>query len=587
MTLPHVTEPIIHQYSSDESFERGREYYRHGAVLSLVQRGQVLHAEVQGSDVLPYRVQCAFHPDGTVSATCTCPYDWGGWCKHIVATCLATIQEPERIEGRPALEELLSRLDRKRLRTLVLTLAERDPTLTDVIEQFVGEPQSPRTRPASPQQAQVDGKAIRHRVRSILHSLDRMRSSDAYWHVSGVVNEVRQVLEQGWTLLQADDGRSALTLLDALTEAYLTDWTILNDSDGEPSGFFRELGPAWTEAVLSADLSPRERKAWAHRLETWQRAVDDYGVEEVFAAAQQAAREGWDDQGLQGVFQGTPTDVGSWERGTASKELTDARLHVLERRARFSEYLALARATRHHDAYVTMLVRLGRTQEAAAYGREHLETVQEALILARALSDRGEREQGLQIAEHGLTLQGSRGALAMWLREEAASMGKMTQALAAAEVAFREELSLANYLRVAELAGARWPEQRVKLLDDARHATSYVPQGQIDVFLHEGLIDDAIAAVEPYGTSTLLQRVVEAARLSRPEWVIQTCKRQAEQIMDEGKAHDYRAAAKWLTNVRAAYQEMGREVEWNRYLAGLLEQHRRKYKLVPMLEALH
>jgi uncharacterized Zn finger protein len=447
MTLPRVTEAIIHQYSSDESFERGREYYRHGAVLSLVQRGQVLHAEVQGSDVLPYRVQCAFHPDGTVSATCTCPYDWGGWCKHIVATCLATIQEPERIEGRPALEELLSGLDRKRLRTLVLTLAEHDPTLTEVIEQFVG----------------------------------------------------------------------------------------------EPSGFFRELGPAWTEALLSADLSPRERKVWAHQLETWQRAVDDYGVEEVFVAAQQAARQGWNDQGLQGVVQATPTDVGSWERGTAFKELTDARLHVLERRGRFSEYLVLAQATRHHDAYVSMLVRLGRTQQAA-YGREHLETVQEALILARALSDRGEREQGL--AEHGLTLQGPRGALAKWLREESASMGQMTQALAAAEVAFREELSLANYLRVAELAGTRWPELRVKLLDDARHAPSYLPQGQIEVFLHEGLIDDAITAVEPHGTSTLLQRVVEAARLSRPQWVIQTCKRQAEQIMDEGKAHDYRAAAK-------------------------------------------
>jgi len=57
--------------------------------------------------------------------------------------------------------------------------------------------------------------------------------------------------------------------------------------------------------------------------------------------------------------------------------------------------------------------------------------------------------------------------------------------------------------------------------------------------------------------------------------------------MDEGKAQSYHAAAKWLTNVRAAYQVMEREVEWNSYLAGLLQQHRRKSKLVPMLEALH
>ena len=50
---------------------------------------------------------------------------------------------------------------------------------------------------SSPRRAQVDTKAVRRQVRSILHSLDRMRSSEAYWHVGAVANEVRQLLEQG------------------------------------------------------------------------------------------------------------------------------------------------------------------------------------------------------------------------------------------------------------------------------------------------------------------------------------------------------------------------------------------------------
>ncbi|HEY4386691.1 MAG TPA: hypothetical protein VGN34_19725 [Ktedonobacteraceae bacterium] len=590
MSPPSLTEAIIHQYASPESFQRGYEYYQHGAVLSLVKRGMMFQAEVEGSEYLPYIVHCIFEADGTITATCSCPYDWGGWCKHIVATTLAMIHQPKIIEERPMLKDLLSGLDREQLQALLLKLAEREPALTNVIEDLVGlpEPISPQVTAspatASPRRVQVDAKAVRRQVRSILHSLDRMSSSEAYWQVSAVVNEVRQLLEQGWALIQADDGRNALSLLDAITETYVSDWTNLDDSDGEAGGFFHDLGPIWTEALLSADLSSKERKEWANKLEIWQQEIDDYGVEEVFEVAQEAALRGWDDPQLQRILQGAQSESDSWD-GEAP-ELTVARLHVLERRGRLQEYLHLARAQGQNEAYVAMLVRLGRTQEAAAYGRTHLETAQEALTLARALYDRGERELGLHIAEEGLLLQRPRASLAKWLRDEAATVGEGTRALTAAEVAFREELSLANYLRVAEIAGEQWPERRANLLEYVRHTKSYVPQGQVDVFLHEGLIDDAIAAVEPNATHTLVERVVDAAMQSHPAWVIKVCRQQAEPFMDEGKAQYYHTAANWLAKARTAYRNMGREEEWRTYLSELLDRHRRKYKLVPMLEAL-
>jgi uncharacterized Zn finger protein len=91
MPLPQITETIIRQHASAESFQRGRDYFQQGAVLSLVQRGTTLQAEVEGSEALPYIVRCTFATDGTITATCTCAYDWGGWCKHIVATCLAAL----------------------------------------------------------------------------------------------------------------------------------------------------------------------------------------------------------------------------------------------------------------------------------------------------------------------------------------------------------------------------------------------------------------------------------------------------------------------------------------------------------------
>src|SRR6266699_3857451 len=133
------------------------------------------------------------------------------------------------------------------------------------------------------------------------------------------------------------------------------------------SCFFQDLGPIWTEALLSVDLSSRERKVWASKLETWQQEIVDYGVEEVFEAAHEAALRGWDDPQLQHVLQGTDIENDSWD-GEVS-EVTVARLHVLERLGRLQEYLHLARAQGQNEAYVAMLVRLGRTQEAVAYGR--------------------------------------------------------------------------------------------------------------------------------------------------------------------------------------------------------------------------
>ena len=135
-----------------------------------------------------------------------------------------------------------------------------------------------------------------------------MRSSEAYWHVGAVVNEIGQLVEQAWALIQADDGRQALTVLEAITEEYMSEWENLDDSDGEASGFFSDLGTAWTEAILSADLTREEREEWADQFAAWQEELNDYGVDEAFDAAETAALDGWDYPPLQRVLQGIITE---------------------------------------------------------------------------------------------------------------------------------------------------------------------------------------------------------------------------------------------------------------------------------------
>lgn len=141
MEYPVIDQNIIHEYTTDSSFQRGEQYYQSGAVISLIQRDSVLSAKVVGSDYDPYEVQIEFE-DGEIFAECSCPYDWGGWCKHIVAVLLRYIREPEAIEKRPSLLELLVTLDKDQLEEVIIDLVDQYPHLIDVVEEQVEDMQA-------------------------------------------------------------------------------------------------------------------------------------------------------------------------------------------------------------------------------------------------------------------------------------------------------------------------------------------------------------------------------------------------------------------------------------------------------------
>jgi uncharacterized Zn finger protein len=165
-------------------------------------------------------------------------------------------------------------------------------------------------------------------------------------------------------------------------------------------------------------------------------------------------------------------------------------------------------------------------------------------------------------------------------------VGHPELALEAAVAAFRADGDLASYRRVRELSREGWPEYRERLLDHLRGNVPYFPRGHVEVFLHEGLIRDAIAAVEESPTDALLEEVADAAIESHPGWVIRTCRARAEEIMDSGASKYYDEAVRWLAKARDAYLSDGRDEEWRAYLDELIGIHQRKYKLRPMLESL-
>ncbi|MCY4557384.1 MAG: SWIM zinc finger family protein [Chloroflexi bacterium] len=135
--LPHITEDDIRAKVTDRSYDRGADYFREGTIESATLRGNQLSAAVQGSEWDPYQVGITFIGND-FTASCTCPYDWGGYCKHVVATLLVIIEDdsPVPVAVKPPVADLISEMDAASLRALVCQLIDADPRLADIVDAF-------------------------------------------------------------------------------------------------------------------------------------------------------------------------------------------------------------------------------------------------------------------------------------------------------------------------------------------------------------------------------------------------------------------------------------------------------------------
>ena len=88
-TLETLTKADLKGPLKSKSLNRARGYIHQ--VLNPARSGHTLTAQVRGSRL--YEVEIDVEPGG-ISAICSCPYNWGGYCKHIGAVLLKWIQSP-------------------------------------------------------------------------------------------------------------------------------------------------------------------------------------------------------------------------------------------------------------------------------------------------------------------------------------------------------------------------------------------------------------------------------------------------------------------------------------------------------------
>ncbi|HET9530549.1 MAG TPA: SWIM zinc finger family protein, partial [Blastocatellia bacterium] len=276
MTSKKLTEAVIRAGTTEKSFQRGLELYRSRAVERATIQGHTISGECLGTHSPYYRVRAEIDGGGVRSAACTCPYDWGGYCKHVVALLLTYLHEPGQFVSRKMPEELLHDLDRERLLALLVKLLEKQPDLYDWLEAELASPAtSGKGKKKAANRSRVDAEVYRRRVRTIMHSLDHMRPSEAYWHVGGLTDELRGVEKTALEFLDAGDAETALQILKALVEESHDGFDYIDDSNGELGDFLSGLGETLAEVILSLDMDKEGREDLADDLEELHEKLGD------------------------------------------------------------------------------------------------------------------------------------------------------------------------------------------------------------------------------------------------------------------------------------------------------------------------
>lgn len=570
-----ITETALKSLSSTESYTRGQELFQSDAIYDTFRQGTELTGKCEGNSAPFYKLRVTIDEGGIQEASCTCPYDWGGYCKHIIALILTYIHDPDVFIEQQRVEELLTDLDKESLVRLIGKMVDKDPDLYLWLQTAVRSA-SVKSKPAQSREkrkTQVSKTEYRKQIQSILHSLHGYRQSEAYWMMGGMVSQLQQVRESACAFLDAGDPEGALVIMSTLLIEVSGSFEEFDDSDGELGNFLDALALPMVEAILSVDLSKSERNRMAKELEPVINELSGYGIDQVDVILS-ALEKGW--------------AVGNRLDPEDSDEpiLIEAQLNVLERQNRTDEFLQLCLETGQNLRYILKQIEMGSYDQAVATAWKTLTQASEALLVAKGLRDAGRLDDALQLAEKGLGLDGSKHDLGIWLGPIEETQGRLEQAIQAYQAAFSSLPSLELYQTLKKLSGQDWESRKpalMRVFEGDRFADEMV-----DIYLLEKEWDAAIAAADRLGgwQYNLIEKVADGVISVRPEWVIQASRKQAQALIDKTQSKYYAIAAHWLTRMKQAYLSTGRKAEWQTYLDGLKSTYTRRPALQAELKKL-
>jgi len=570
--LPQLTEEDIRLLCTTPSFERGQDYYWQGAIRDRLRQGSTLRALCEGSQYEPYRVLIELDEQGVAWADCSCPYDRGGHCKHIVALLLTWVHDPQEFAVVPETEELLAGMGRAELIEVIEAMLEREPDLIHLLER--------REALSTGRETPVDPEVYR---RQVAYAFGRGVDWD---EVLAFASELREIKRTADRFREGGDWANAWLVYKAIAEETMLHYEQIHD-EGDVAAVIAECIEGLGVCVRQGPpASPAARHIWVRELfGMYLTDVDwgGYGVADSVPGVLFDLAQGEDGAFIEGLFRDAISERRGddwstrWRRGN----LLQALLRIYESQEREQDYLDLCWEEGFELLYALKLLQSGRLEEALRAASDGALQPVEVLKFSQALWEMCHREEAISLAQQRLQRNDDDG-LAGWLAERYEERGEVSIALNLQLRRFESHPSLERYLKVKGLAEALGKEKEIR-----HRLLAFLEQEEehgllVQIFLQDGEIDRAIEAVGKvggyYGASYVL-RVAQAAEEPRPRKAIAFYQDLALREIAHTKRGAYGVAAGYLSRVKALYQRLGEDNVWRNTIAHLRAQYPRRRAL--------
>ena len=572
-SLPNITEETIQKMSSDKSYDRGYRYYRSGAIFDPVRQGNQLIGYCEGSQYQPYRVSAELGPSGIERINCTCPYDWGGICKHQVALLLTWVNQPDKFHTTPPLDQMLNDRSKEDLIVLIKEMLKREPDLRRLVELPV---QPDRNSP-------LDLAAYRRQINYALNA--QGDDYDYYYAAQETAGELASLVDTADRFLEGGDWANAGALYALILAEVVPNYEELYDENGDVAVELQRCAEGLDTCFEQGSPDADTRRVWLEALvEAEMKDIEMGGIDLAYPASDVFVNRATDDEWewiearLKSQLSAGSGYSSDWRREVIVGLLSQ-RLDVTGHSQQADDLIAEMGSPRQQ---AFLLIEQKRFDEAVDVARLHFNTLPGLVTqFADALVAAGGGAQAEAYVSSLVTKREGR-SYVDWLAKRAEETGQLTTALNWWRESLKHSPSLKTYQTIRQVAEKlqQWDTVRPELLAELeRHDIWHL---LVEIALEE---DDVLRAVEllpkvkGWYSRDFELRVARAAEKELPRAAFEIYCRRAEALIDQRGRQNYAAAADLLLRVRDICDAQNDRETWANYITEV----RKKY---PTLRAL-
>lgn len=459
---------------TEDSFERGLKYFEDGRVRQVDFFGDTITAVVQGTE--DYMV--TIRVNGDIEGRCTCPYDWGGYCKHIVAALIQYSRGydqmkclKEREEGR--VNAVMSQMTMEKLKEFLSAEFEKDLRMRARFLIYFTEEGEEK----SLHDYKKEINQFYHDVASRHGFIDYDRRVDFSY-----------ILDVAERYIEKRNFLEAAKIFQALSEAIAENMDMVDDSDGYYGGEFDDAMEKLVTCLREAVLGHEEKGWYIDCL--FQKFIEgepDYFQENYDHALRQMCTSKEDLRHLKNLLEPhlkeLPDHGKNWGEYYDAVQVLMMQIFVLEKLGEKEELHGLLERNYHRDRGL-------------------------CLLFAERLLRDGEVTRAMEVAEEGLSIfpdhrvSELRRFLSGLYREQSPEKYRenlMNLFLLERDWGLYDELKRASS---EEEWGGLLGEIVVNLSGRGGFGESLL----VDVYLREGMLDDALGEVLATGRLDTLSR---------------------------------------------------------------------------------